>query len=86
MLYITSKSIKGKEFIYSMQYSILCKNKEQADKLTKHLNNNDKTASEKFKLKDNEVWFTHEVGDYEKNYIPFRLKSTKNKITLEFNI
>lgn len=86
MLYITSKSIKGKEFIYSMKYSILCKNKEQADKLTKHLNEHNDTAIGEFKLKNNEVWYTHEVGDYEKNYIPFKLKSTKNKITITSNL
>lgn len=86
MLYITSKSIKGKEFWFSMDYSILCKDKEQADKLTKHLNNNNNTAIGKFKLKDNEIWFTHEVGDFEKSYIPYKLKSTKNKITIAYNI
>lgn len=86
MLYITSKSIKGHEYAYSMSYSILCKNKEQADKLTKHLNEHNDTAVGKFKLKENEVWFTHEVGDFEKNYIPYKLVNTKNKITIRFNM
>lgn len=86
MLYITSKSIKEHEYCYSMNYSILCKNKKQADELTKHLNEHNDTASEKFKLKDNEVWYTHEIGDWEKDYIPFKLVNTKNKITIRYNI
>lgn len=86
MKYITSKSIKGHEYVYSMNYSILCKNKEQADKLTQHLNENNDTSIGRFKLKDNEVWFTHEIGDYEEPYIPFKLKNTRNKITIISNL
>ena len=86
MLYITSKSIKEHEYIFSMNYAILCKNKEQADKLTDFLNKHNNTAIGEFKLKNNEVWYTHEVGDYEINYIPFKLKSTKNKITITSNL
>lgn len=86
MLYITSKTIKNKEFIYSMKYSILCKNKDQADKLTDFLNKHDNTALGEFKLKNNEIWHTYEVGDFEKNYIPFKLKTTKNKITIISNL
>ena len=84
-MFIVAKTIKGKEFIYSNNFSILCKNKDQAEKLASHLNKNNETASEKFKLKENEIWYVYEIDKYDS--VPmFKLKNTKNKITITYNI
>lgn len=81
-MYIVSKTIKGKEFIYSNMYSILCDNETQAIKLAKHLNdNNDKTIND-FKLKDNEIWHTYEIDKYDTKP-RYKLIQTKNKISIK---
>ena len=54
-MYIISKALKGKEFLYSTKYTILCKSEIQANKLAKFLNEHNDTALGIFKLKDNEI-------------------------------
>ena len=84
-MFIVAKTIKGKEFIYSNNFSILCKNETEAKKLAEHLNNNNESANEKWKLKDNEIWYVYEIDNY--SAIPtFKLKSTKNSIKITYNI
>lgn len=81
-MYIISKTIKGKEYLYAKDYSILCKNEEQANKLARFLNEHNDTASENFKLKDNEIWHTYEIDRY--STMPkYELKTTKNKISIK---
>lgn len=81
-MFIISKTIKGKEYIYSTKYTILCKDKKQADKLANFLNDNNDNSLGDFKLKDNEKWYTYEIYDYDMppRYI---LSTTKNKITIK---
>lgn len=84
-MFIVAKTIKGKEFIYSNNYSILCKNEIQAKKLAKHLNENNDSAVENWKLKENELWFVYEIDNY--SAIPtYRLRNTKNSIKIAYNI
>ena len=60
-MFIVAKTIKGKEFVYSINYSILCKNEKQARQLAEHLNNHNDTAIGKSKLKENEIWYVYET-------------------------
>ena len=80
-MFIVSKTIKGKEFIYNNSYSILCKNEEQANKLARFLNENNDTTSNDFKLKDNEIWHTYKIDRYDTRP-RYELKTTKNKISI----
>ena len=83
-MYIISKTIKGKEYIYWKKYSILCNSKKQAEKLAEHLNNHNEDTNGDFKLKDDEYYKVYEIDNYDP--IPrYKLKSTKNKITLVEN-
>ena len=75
-MFIISKTIKGKEFVYSNKYSILCKNKEQAEKVAEFLNKNNENTTEYFKLKGNEIWWVYEIDKYD---TPPRYKLTINK-------
>ena len=80
-MFIISKTIKGKEFVYSNKYSILCKNESQAHKLAEHLNTYNEDTMGDFKLKENETWFVYEIDDYD--YPPrYKVTQTKGKITL----
>lgn len=78
---IISKTIKGKEFLYSKNYTILCNSEKQAKKLAEHLNNNNDSAVGDFKLKDNEIWYDYEIDKYDNAPI-YKLKTTKNKISI----
>ena len=83
-MYIISKALKGKEFLYSTKYTILCKSEIQANKLAKFLNEHNDTALGIFKLKDNEIWHTYEIDNYD---MPprYKLKQTKGKIAIVEN-
>lgn len=84
-MFIISKSIKGKEFLYSTKYSILCSSEKQAKQLAQHLNDNNETSRGDFKLKDNEVWYVHEIDKYD-TPPHYKLCSTKGKISIkEYN-
>ena len=48
-MFIISKTIKGKEFIYSNKYSILCNSQKQAQALAKFLNEHNDTALNDYK-------------------------------------
>ena len=84
-MFIVAKTIKEKEFVYSNNYSILCKSEKQARKLAKHLNNYNDTAINDWKLKENEIWYVYEISEYDSTPM-YRLKSTKNKISIIYNI
>ena len=82
---IISKTIKGKEFIYSNKYSILCNSQKQAQALAKFLNEHNDTAISDFKLKDNELWYVYEIDKYDT--IPrYKISQTKGKISIKENI
>lgn len=78
---IISKTIKGKEFVYSKNYTILCNSEKEAKILAKHLNNNNDSVIGDFKLKDNEVWHDYKIDKYDSEPI-YKLKNTKNKISI----
>ena len=81
-MYIISKTIKGKEFVYSNRYSILCKNEEQAKMLAEHLNNHNEETIGDFKLKDNEIWWVYEIDKYDTPPY-YKVSSTKGKIAIK---
>lgn len=83
-MFIVSKTLKGKEFVYSNKYSILCKNEEEAKKLSEHLNKYNDSAIGDFKLKDNEIWYVYEIDKYDTRPT-YKLKCAKNKISLVEN-
>ena len=84
-MYIISKAIKGKEFIYSTKYSILCSNKKQAEKLAEHLNTHNEDTQGGFKLKDNEIWYVYEIDKYD-TPPRYKLSTTRGKISIkEYN-
>ena len=84
-MFIISKTIKGKEFMYSNKYSILCNSQKQAQELAKFLNENNDTAVNDFKLKDNELWYAYEIDKY--NTAPrYKISQTKGKISIKENI
>lgn len=80
-MYIVAKTIKGKEFVYSNKYSILCKNEKQATELADFMNTHNDTTSNDFKLKDNELWYVYQVDRY--STIPrYKLTKTSKKISI----
>lgn len=83
-MFIISKAIKGKEFLYSNYFTILCKNESQAQKLAEHLNSHNESCTEKFRLKENEIWFVYEIDKYD-NKPNFKLSVTKDKILIKYN-
>ena len=83
-MYIVAKTKKEHAFLYSSKYSILCKNQEQAKKLSNHLNENNNNNIGNWKLKDDEMYFVYEIDKYDRQPL-YRLKSTKNKISLVYN-
>lgn len=78
---IISKTIKGKEYMYQKNYTILCNSEKQAKKLAEHLNKNNENAMGNFKLKDNEIWHDYKIDMYDNEPI-YKLKSSKNKISI----
>ena len=78
---IISKTIKGKEYCYSKNHTILCSSEKQAKKLAEHLNNNNDNAIGDFKLKDNEIWYDYEIDKYDNEPV-YKLKNTKNRISI----
>lgn len=60
-MYIIAKSIKGQEFFYNLD-SAHKVSKNASKKILKTLNDI------KWTLKDNEVWFIHEVDRYDNAY------------------
>lgn len=83
-MFIISKTTKGQEYLYSTKYSILCRNKKQAEKLAEHLNTHNEDTIGDFKLKNNEIWFTYEIDEYD-NIPRYKLVSTENKIAIVEN-
>ena len=83
-MFIVSKTVKGQEHLYSNKHSILCKNKEQASQLASFLNKNNNTSISDWKLKDNEIYHVYEIDQYD-NIPRYKLKSTKNKISIVEN-
>lgn len=83
-MFIISKTIKGKEFMHSNYFSVLCKDESQAQKLAEHLNNNNETSIGQFRLQENEIWFVYEIDKYD-NKPTFKLSVTKNKIVVKYN-
>ena len=84
-MYIISKTIKGKEFVYSTRYSILCSSKKQAEKLAEHLNTHNEDTQGDFKLKDNEIWYVYEIDKYD-TPPHYKLSTTRGKIAIkEYN-
>ena len=81
---VISKAIKGKEFIYSKKYLILCKNEKQANELAAHLNTNDIDSVGVFKLGAGEVWQAYKLDEYDAEPV-YKVKVTKNKISLTYN-
>lgn len=80
-MFIISKTIKGNEYLYSKKHSILCRSKVQAEKLANFLNTHNDTALDTFKLKNNEIWYTYQIDDFD---APprYKLKTTKNAIKI----
>ncbi len=83
-MYIIAKTQEGKEYLHSKKYSILCKDETQAKSLAEHLNGHNETACGDFKLKDGEKWFTYEIDKYDSQPL-YKVKTTKNKISLVYN-
>lgn len=83
-MFIVAKTIKGKEFLRSKTYSILCNNKKQAEKLAKFLTENNEHNCNEWKLKDGEIYRAYEIDSYDAQPL-YRLKSTKNKISIVYN-
>ncbi len=83
-MFIISKTIKGKEFIYSNKYSILCKSQKQAQALARFLNEHNDTALNDFKLKDNELWYVYEIDKYD-TAPRYKISQTKGKISIKEN-
>ena len=82
--YIVAKTLKGKEFVYSNNYSILCNSKKEAEILARHLNEHNDSAVDDFKLKDNEIWYTYKIDNY--SSVPkYKLINTKGKISVIYN-
>ena len=85
-MFIISKTIKGKEYIYSKQHSVLCKNKAEAEKLADFMNSNNENAIGDFKLKDGEVWYVYEIDKYD-TPPRYELSNTRGKISIrEYNL
>jgi len=80
-MFIIAKTLKGREYLYSTKQSILCTNEQQARILAEHLNNNNDTTSELFKLKDGEVWFLYNIDQYD-TPPAYKLVRTKGKISV----
>lgn len=84
-MFIISKTQKGKEYLYSTNYSILCDSEKQAKKLANFMNNNNDTTNGDFKLKENEIWWVYQVDKYS-TPPRYKLSTTKGKISIkEYN-
>lgn len=85
-MYIISKTIKGKEFMYSTQHSVLCKNEVEAEKLAEFMNNNNNSAIGDFKLEKDELWRVYEIDKYD-TPPRYELVGVKGKISIrEYDI
>jgi hypothetical protein len=84
-MWIVAKTIKNHEYMYSKSYSILCESKKQAEKLAEHLIMNNEKSVGSWKLNENETWFVYEIDKYD-SIPPYKLKSTKGKISVVENI
>lgn len=83
-MFIIAKSLKNHEYLYSKNSMILCKNKKQAGILADFLNNHNISAIENWKLKNNEVWFVHEIDKYDSEPM-YKIKETRGKISIVIN-
>lgn len=84
-MFIFAKSIKGKEFMYSKKHSVLCKSKKQAEQLADFMNSHNDKAKNDWKLKDNEIWWVYEIGNFELETIPYKIKKVKDNIVIAKN-
>lgn len=80
-MFIVSKTVKGKEFLYSSKYSILCKSESQANALADFMNKNNDTSIGDFRLKENEIWHVYHIDKYD-TPPRYKLKTTKNRISI----
>ena len=83
-MFIFAKSIKGKEFMYSKTYSVLCKSKKQAQQIADFMNLHNDTATKNWKLKDNEIWWVYKIDKYD-NVPLYKIKQTQGKIVIVEN-
>ena len=84
-MFIFAKTLKGKEFFYSNKTAVLCKNREQAQKVADFLNSHNDRNQGDFKLKDGERFSVYEIDKYDMQPL-YRLKSTKNNIKICYNV
>lgn len=80
-MYIISKTIKGKEYVYSTKHSILCNSEKQARELATFMNKHNETSNDDFKLKDNEIWYVYQIDKYD-TPPRYKIKTTKGKISV----
>ena len=52
--------------------------------MANHLNNNNDSAINDFKLKDNEIWYVYEIDNYSSTP-KYKLINTKGKISVIYN-
>ena len=82
--YFIAITQKEKEFIYNVKNAIMCNDLKNAIKISNFLNNHNDSAINGFELKnENEYWYVYEYDGY--TYIPYKIKNTKNKISIVFN-
>ena len=82
--FIVAKTTRGNEFIHSREYSILCRSEKQARELSNHLNQNNEKNINGWKLKENEIYHVYQIDNSDFQPI-YKLKQTKNKISLVYN-
>ena len=80
-MFIISKTVKGKEFVYSKKYTILCKSADQAKQLAKYLNEHNDSTIGDFKLKENEIWYVYKIDKYDTDP-RYKLKIVKGRIAI----
>lgn len=83
-MFITAKTMTGREYAYNNATAILCKSRAQAEQLAKHLNENNNGTRGVFKLANNEKYFVYEIDEYSKQP-QYRLKRTRNCTKVAYN-
>jgi hypothetical protein len=77
-MFIISKTIKGKEFMYSKNCMIKCESKKQANFLCECMNVNNSSLNDDFKLKENELYYVYSIDKYD-TQPNYRISIRKNK-------
>ena len=83
-MFTVCKTVIGKEYMRSREYSILCNSKKQAETLAETLNKNNSGSIGGWKLKEGEAWHTYTIDNYD-HPPTYRLKSTRGKISVVLN-